>query len=346
MKIFLLALDLINKSGYCYKNWFQILQKLSSELILFDYRDLLESNYSLKQLNNLLFEKVLESKPDIIIYPVHRNEISMETFIRIKKVLPGTKIITYISDDDWRHENHSRFLALYSDFFTICFPANIPKYEKYGHKNVILTQWGSNPNNFYPTEAEKKIDVSLIGLAYKPRPEWIKYLVDNGITVKVFGKGWNKYPDLKNIYGGFLSGENFLNTINKTKINLNFGWNSDDGALQVKGRTFEFGILKAFQITNYNPNLNDYFTEDHDIVYFRTERDLLEKVKYYLEKEEERNRIAKNCYENVIQNHTWEKRFIDIFKQTELKKSQFNFNKNKNYKVDIIMLGRKKDLFT
>ncbi len=343
LKIFLLAPDLVNRSGYCYTNWFQVLEKLSSELILFDYRDYLESNYCLEKLNNLILEKVLDSKPDIIFYPVHRNELSMETFIKIKEVLPCTKIFTYISDDDWRHENHSRFLALYSDYFTICFPPNIPKYEKYGHKNIILTQWASNPINFYPTEAEKKIDVSLIGLAYKPRPEWIKYLLDNGIKVKVFGKGWSKYPEFRTINGGFLSGEKYLTTINQTKINLNFGWNSDDGALQVKGRTFEFGASKAFQITNFNPILNNYFTEDHDIVYFRNKEDLLGKVKYYLEKEEERNRIAQNCYENVIRNHTWEKRFIDIFKQTELKKSQFNFNKNKNYKVDIIMLGRKKD---
>lgn len=343
MKIFLLAPDLINKSGYCYTNWFQPLKKLSSKLILFDYRDLLESNYSLKQLNILLFEKVMESKPDIIFYHVHRNEISMETFIRIKEKLPDTKIIIYFSDDDWRHGNHSRFLALYSDFFTICFSPNIDKYKKYDHENVILTQWASNPNNFLPNKIEKKYDVTLIGLAYEPRLEWIKYLLENGIKVKVFGKGWGKYSEFKKYYGGFLNGENFLKTINQTKINLNFSWNSNDGALQVKGRTFEFGVCNAFQITNYNPILNKYFLENHDIVYFRSKEDLLKKVKYYLKKEKERNNIALNCYENVIKYHTWEKRFIDIFEQTEIKKSRFNFNKNKKYKVDIIMLGEKKD---
>jgi len=43
-KIFLLVADLINKSGYYYTNWFQTLIKFISELILFYYRNFLESD--------------------------------------------------------------------------------------------------------------------------------------------------------------------------------------------------------------------------------------------------------------------------------------------------------------
>jgi len=341
LKLLLLAPDIIKNHNYYYLNWFSVLKKLSSKLIVFDCRNL-ESNFDLEKLNELFYQKVLENNPDIIFYVIHRNEIFPETLLKIKEKLPKTNIIIWISDDDWRHINHSRLLVLYADYFVTTYLNKSKRYQRYGHKNAILTQWACNPDEFYPMNVKKKYDVSLIGSAYHPRIEWIQYLLDNGINVKVFGKGWDKYPELKHIYGGFLNGKDFVKTINETKINLNFGWGSiNDGTLQIKGRTFEFGACNSFQITNYNPVLNNYFTENKDIVYFRNNEDLLEKIKYYLNNEKERERIAQNCYENVIKNHTWEKRFNDIFKQIEIKKSCFNLNKDKNYKVDILMIGNR-----
>jgi spore maturation protein CgeB len=50
--------------------------------------------------------------------------------------------------------------------------------------------------------------------------------------------------------------------------------------------------------------IDDLFVEDRDIVYFDTLNDAIEKINYYAVKEHERDIIAANGYNKVINNHT------------------------------------------
>jgi len=61
-------------------------------------------------------------------------------------------------------------------------------------------------------------------------------------------------------------------------------------------------------------NLNDYYQKGKEIVCFNNNQEMLEKAKYYLEHEDERKAIALAGYQRTINEHTYEKRFQEIFK--------------------------------
>ena len=54
-------------------------------------------------------------------------------------------------------------------------------------------------------------------------------------------------------------------------------------------------------ITNYQSDFEEYFVAGEDYIYYDGKENLIELVRYYLEHEEERKRIAQNGYQKVKQ---------------------------------------------
>ncbi|PIR26825.1 MAG: hypothetical protein COV41_00565, partial [Candidatus Brennerbacteria bacterium CG11_big_fil_rev_8_21_14_0_20_43_10] len=61
-------------------------------------------------------------------------------------------------------------------------------------------------------------------------------------------------------------------------------------------------------------NLRDYYVDGKEIVIFKDTADMIEKIKYYLAHDKEREAIAQAGYERTIREHTYEQRFREIFK--------------------------------
>lgn len=56
--------------------------------------------------------------------------------------------------------------------------------------NPIHCQQAANPNIYKPYDLPVEFDVTFVGQAYGDRPAYIKYLLDQGIDVRVWGYGW------------------------------------------------------------------------------------------------------------------------------------------------------------
>jgi spore maturation protein CgeB len=87
---------------------------------------------------------------------------------------------------------------------------------------------------------------------------------------------------------------------------------------QIKGRTFEVPACGGFLLTGAADNLGDYYKDGKEIVVFKDKFDLAEKCKYYLEHEDERKTIAQAGYARTVRDHTYEGRFLEIFKALKL----------------------------
>ena len=85
---------------------------------------------------------------------------------------------------------------------------------------------------------------------------------------------------------------------------------------QIKGRNFEIPGCAGFLLTGDADNLRDYYQDGKEVVIFKDVDDLIEKAKYYLSHDEERRKVALAGYERTLRNHTYEKRFNEIFKIT------------------------------
>lgn len=78
-------------------------------------------------------------------------------------------------------------------------------------------------------------------------------------------------------------------------------------------RVFDILGCRGFCLTTYRKDLLRHFENGKDLVIFEGKEDLLQKVQYFLEHEEERKRIAEHGYQKVKKHHTYFVRLQQMF---------------------------------
>lgn len=204
-----------------------------------------------------------------------------------------------------------------------------------------MSQWACNHFLYKPLNLPKIYNVSFVGQPHSNRRKLIREIEKAGIRVECFGRGWRR---------GKVSQEEMIKIFSQSKINLNFAksggqigpkliakiflkrkgksiklnnpkfWfdNLKAGLAQrrnqIKGRNFEVLGCGSFLLTNYVEGLEEYYQIGKEVVCYQNKDDLIDKIKYYLKNEKERKAIAKAGYQRTFQDHTFEKRFNEIFK--------------------------------
>jgi len=96
--------------------------------------------------------------------------------------------------------------------------------------------------------------------------------------------------------------------------------------INITARSLESGIpLRAldimgaggFLMSNYQPELAEYFEDGKELVLFESEKDLLDKIGYYLEHEELRKEIAYNGWKKIQEQFEYEYVVTQILKTVE-----------------------------
>ena len=100
-------------------------------------------------------------------------------------------------------------------------------------------------------------------------------------------------------------GPDYIKTMKQSKICFNNSISSD-----INARYFDIMCSGTFMLTNYNQSLVDLFDGSPDLLacMYKTDEEIGEKIKYYIDHEEERESIAKRLYDYVWKHHTWENR--------------------------------------
>lgn len=114
---------------------------------------------------------------------------------------------------------------------------------------------------------------------------------------------WLDSPLYRKYQFVFVAEEEKAKAFNAAKIVLNtFHFGEIYG---VNCRTFEAAGCGAFQICDYRPGLGEFFEPEKEIVTFESKKELIEKVKYYLHRPEERQEIAERAYQRAQREHTY-----------------------------------------
>lgn len=100
-----------------------------------------------------------------------------------------------------------------------------------------------------------------------------------------------------------------------SRINLNFTIPNIKTGLPL--RIFDVLGAGGFLLTNFQPELPQYFENGKDLVWFTNERELTEKAGYYLTHENEREQIARNGQKKVRCFHTYRKRIQQMLEIME-----------------------------
>ncbi len=258
--------------------------------------------------NKQIIKCVLKTDYDIIFIEKGLS-IKAKTLQRVKSILPKCKIISYTLDDMMNPNNNSIQYKKAIQFYDFNFTNkkyNVQELEELGAKNVYYFKNSYCSKVHRPislTDEEKKYygsDVSFIGTYEEQRKEALKFLADAGIRIKVWGWG-KKYEFIyKNIE--FMSkhvyGDEYPKVVCASKINLCFLRKANRDTETT--RSVELPACGGFMLAERTKEHAELFVEKNEAEFFDSNEELLQKVKYYLENEPERKKIAQNGYNKCI----------------------------------------------
>lgn len=93
-------------------------------------------------------------------------------------------------------------------------------------------------------------------------------------------------------------------------INLNITLRSIQRGIPL--RAMDIMGCGGFLLTNYQEDMLNFFVPGEDYVYYESRTDLIDKIGYYLEHEDERKAIAESGHAKVKAQHTYEQRLREI----------------------------------
>jgi len=275
----------------------------------FDYaRELLEHGYWGSQAR--LRELVTSWHPDMLFIFMYQEQVDRE-LIRWVSESTSTVTVGWFADDHWRFDGYSRYWAKALNWVLTTDAATVDKYRAVGQPNVLLSQWAANEVDYHPTGTGLNYDVTFVGQPHGRRTELVEHLRHKGIDVQAWGPGW---PN------GRATQAQMVDIFSSSRINLNMAassvgtssaWCRDTN--QIKGRVFEVPACGGLLLTDPAPGLDRYFRVGEEIAIYRGKRDLVSKVRYLLAHEDERAAIARAGFERTIREHTWRRRFADVF---------------------------------
>jgi len=297
-------------------NFYNALLRAGYSLVYFDY-DRIKQKYGNKKMSQILREAVFYYHPEILLY-LHTNDwVDHSLWKEISNELP-TKTVIFLLDDNMQYENTRSIWELFNLVVTTD-KNGYEKRKKEGFNKVFLSQYACNPFIYKNLNLPRIYDVTFIGRCYGERREFVNKLKEKGIDIKTFGQGWGSdkrilQPDLIKIY-------------NQSKISLNMSL-SYGYIYTVKGRDFEGPACGALLVTMDSEDIKKYFIPGKEIITYKDVDDAAKKIKYYLEHEKERKIIIDNGYNRILKDHTYERRFNEIFNfldQMDDKKNLKNF---------------------
>ena len=134
--------------------------------------------------------------------------------------------------------------------------------------------------------------------------------VSENFSMKIYTNGdTSDFPMVHNM--GPINYYDYMPYIFKcSKINLNISLKSIKSGIPL--RALDIMGCKGFLISNYQADFLDYFVPGEDLVIYDSIPDLINKIDYYLNHEEERRTIAKNGYNKVKKFYTFRKHLKEI----------------------------------
>lgn len=311
--------------GYSFEhfNFYDTLVNVGHQVTYFDFASELQERGKVA-MNMRLLDIVKSEKPDLLFCVLFRDELDIDT---MKRISFGTDTVTFnwFCDDHWRFDNFSRYWAPAFNWVSTTAKSALPKYKAIGYTNVIKTQWACNHFLYGPVDCAKRYDVSFVGQPHGNRPEVIATLRKRGIDVKTWGHGWDT---------GRLTQEQMIQVFSESRVNLNlsnastggdgpFGWRRWVGrgpslSSQIKGRNFEIPGCRAFLLTDLAEDLGTYYELGREVAVCERHHALADHIRGYLERDAEREAVASAGYARTVAEHTYEKRFHEIFRTMSL----------------------------
>lgn len=117
------------------------------------------------------------------------------------------------------------------------------------------------------------------------------------------------------IHGGVNSINEMPFVFRQSKINLNITMRSIQSG--IPQRIWDIMACGGFVLTNDQPEIHEYFEVGKHLEVYRSQKELIEKIDYYLKNEDERRWIAENGFNEVLLYHKILDRVVSMIKMMQ-----------------------------
>ena len=143
------------------------------------------------------------------------------------------------------------------------------------------------------------------------RVEVLEAVARSGVDLAIFGRGWDALPPgyaAKDCLRGqtLLPAGRVAAAYRASKIVLNVHHPQIVEGCNM--RTFEAAACGAFQLVDDRPSLHELFNPPNDLVIYSDTDELVDLVRYYSDRPDERRLAAENSRRRVLDEHTYAKR--------------------------------------
>jgi len=194
--------------------------------------------------------------------------------------------------------------------------------EMTGCTNIKYMPTGVNTEFYYPIDVEKEIDLLFLGhcgASKVSRDAVIDNLNEQFDSFWVGGTGWKNH-NLRHHFGGAYRAQ--LNEWNsRTRIGLCLLLDSHKRLEEFcTYRLLNIMAARTFALTTYVPGLERLFTRKVHLDWYTSYEELVDLIHYWLEHEEEREQVAQQGYELILEKFTLQQRARQILKDVGLVK--------------------------
>lgn len=267
-----------------------------------------------------LVNQLEEFKPDIVFTPGWSIGIfDTEQFL---SVMDHSKVphIYWATEDPLFFDEVSMKFAPHADYILTTAEECVPAYRSMGKRSSTLL-FGCNPSLFHPVapRPEYQHDIVLAANRYswfgpdktfrrKAIRNMVLPLLEAGYDIHLWGEGWNDPESDFQVDAEHCSKQSdYLESpaiYSSAKIVLGIQ-SVNTSKTQTSCRTYEIMGCGAFLLTCRTPSHESLFENHRHLVWSESAKETLELVDYYLSHEAEREAIAKQGQEEVLQKHTY-----------------------------------------
>lgn len=248
--------------------------------------------------------------------------VALSTLQELKEQT-GAVLVNYATDNPFNRLTCPRWVAagipLY-DLYACTKRAIMDNVQAAGCRHVAFVPFGYEPSLHFPdkfasSEESGKFscDVVFVGGADRNRYRYFEAMVRAlpDLRPHLYGGYWDRSPTLARYARGFALGRDYRLALRGAKIALCLlrRPNRDTHTM----RTFEIPACGAFMLAERAAEQQEFFREGEEVGYFSSGEEAVEKVRYYLNHDSERRRMAEAAYHKVTRgNHTYGHRLRQV----------------------------------
>lgn len=264
---------------------------------------------------------IADWKPDLVLAQVARdNSFTPQTFLRIRKRFPNVLLVNWEADPHVPLTPFHFEIARAADYHFTISPDLIPIYASKGVYNVGY--WPIGVEDEYLADFPRgdfKWDVVFLGSRYpddsyplaKLRTEVVETFFHNPkISLGLWGFGWKDLGDIP--YSGEAHAEN-ADRYRRARLGLSI---SQVNTLEYysSDRLYNIAATGCPPLVHRFKGMEEHgFVDGETCIVWNTIEEAVEKAQYYIEHEEERERIGAAARELMLRRHTWDRRVEEFF---------------------------------